>query len=118
MGNFKPTLHMRMNSYFSSIDTKLLDEKLSSGQFPFSKYLFWDTPIEMIDPKRHKKYIIERVLVKGSIKDFYFLLKMYSNDEIVAAIKESKVLDKKTTSFCSYYFKVPLNELHASSYYN
>jgi hypothetical protein len=105
-----------MNTYFSAIDTKSLDQKLLNGQFPFSKYLFWDTPIEMIDVKLHKKYIIERVLVKGFLKDFYFLLKMYSNDEIVAAIRGSKVLDKKTLNFCSHYFNVPLNELHVSSY--
>jgi hypothetical protein len=107
-----------MRSYFDFIDTGLLDRLLSSGQFPFSKYLFWDTPVEMIDTVLHKKYIIERVLVKGTLKDFYCLIKIYSKDEIVAAIKSSKVLDKKTVNFCSYYFKVPLNELHASSYYN
>ena len=107
-----------MNTYFNSIDTGLLDQQLNTRQFPFSKYLFWDTPIEMIDISLHKKYIIERVLVKGFLKDFYFLLKMYSNDEIVTAIKNSKALDKKTINFCSYYFNVPLNELYASSYYN
>jgi hypothetical protein len=107
-----------MHSYFDFIDTALLDKQLISGQFPFSRYLFWDTPLEMIDTVLHKKYIIERVLVKRTLKDFYCLIKMYSKDEIVTAIKESKVLDKKTVNFCTYYFKVPLNELHASSYCN
>ncbi len=107
-----------MNNYFSFIDTGLLDQKLNAGQFPFSKYLFWDTPIEMIDKNRHQKYIIERVLLKGFLTDFYLLLKMYSSDEIIAAVKRSKVLDKKTINFCSFFFKVPINELHASSYYN
>ncbi len=107
-----------MNTYFNAIDTGLLDQELDSGQFPFSKYLFWDTPVDMIDLKLHKKYVIERVLVKGFLQDFYKLLKIYSTDEIVVAIKASKVLDKKTANFCSIYFNVPLNELHASSYYS
>ena len=107
-----------MNSYFSFIDKTLIDGKLHTGQFPFSQYLFWDTPVEMIDIKLHKKYIIERVPVKGFLSDFYTLLKLYPNDEIVEAIKKSKVLDPKTVNFCCYYFKVPKNELHASSYYS
>jgi hypothetical protein len=107
-----------MNNYFSFIDIQQLDRKLETGQFPFSKYLFWDTSLDMIDVKLHKKFIIERVLTKGFLKDFYLLLKMYSNKEIVEAIKSSKVLDKKTVNFCSHYFNVPIKELHASSYHS
>lgn len=107
-----------MNSYFSFIDTEFLNNKLIASEFPFSQYLFWDTPIEVIDLKKHKKYIIERVLSKGFLNDFYLLLKIYSNEEITTAIKSSKSLDKKTVNFCSNYFNVPLNELHASPYYS
>jgi hypothetical protein len=107
-----------MNNYFNFIDTGVLDKKLSTGQFPFSKYLFWDSPIDKIDLKLHKTYIIERVLTKGFLADIYLLLKIYSKAEIITAIKSSKVLDKKTVNFCSHYFNVPINELHASSYYN
>jgi len=34
-----------MNQYFKFIDTKNLDEKLALDEFPFSQYLFWDTPV-------------------------------------------------------------------------
>jgi hypothetical protein len=77
-----------MNNYFSFIDTQLLDQKLKPGQFPFSRYLFWDATIETIDIKLHKTYIIERVLLKGFLSDFYFLLKLYTHDEIVEALKK------------------------------
>ena len=107
-----------MNSYFSFIDTEFLNKKLITAEFPFSQYLFWDTPIEMIDLQKYKKYIIERVLSKGFLKDFYLVLKIYSNEEIIRAIKSSKSLDKKTVNFCSNYFNVPLNELYASPYYS
>lgn len=107
-----------MSQYFSFINTGLLDKKINSGQFPFSQYLFWDTSLELIDAKLHKNYIIERVLSRGFLSDFYLLLKMYSRDEIVAAIKKSKVLDKKTINFCSFYFNVPITDLHASPFYS
>lgn len=107
-----------MSIYFSFINTDLLDRKLQAKEFPFSQYLFWDTPVAMIDIKLHKKYIIERVLVKGFLSDFYMLLKLYTKDEIAEAVKNSKMLDAKTVNFCSYYFNVSKNELHASSYYS
>ncbi|MES1225303.1 MAG: hypothetical protein ABUT20_58020, partial [Bacteroidota bacterium] len=80
--------------------------------------LFWDAPLETIDIKLHKNYIIERVLLKGFLQDFYFLLKIYSHEEITAALRKSRVLDKKTANFCSYYFNVPINELYASPYHS
>jgi hypothetical protein len=107
-----------MSVYFSFIDTKALDKKLESGGFPFSKYLFWDTPIELIEREKHKKSIIERVLTRGLLEDFYSLIKMFSQEDIVDSIKSSRVLDKKTANFCSLYFNIPLIEIHASSYYS
>lgn len=68
--------------------------------------------------EKHKSYIIERVLSRGLLSDFYFLLQLYTPEDIVVAVKKSKVLDKKTVNFCSLYFKIPLNEMHASSFYS
>ncbi len=107
-----------MNTYFDFINTQVLDSKINTGLFPFSKYLFWDTPIETIDLQQHKNYIIERVLSRGFLTDFYLLLKLYSNTEITAAIKSSKILDKKTINFCSHFFKINIEELHVASYHS
>lgn len=107
-----------MTSYFKYLPESVLTKKVDKGEFPFSQYLFWDTPLEKIDIIKHKNYIIERVLMHGLLKDFYFLLQLYTTEEITIAVKKSNVLDKKTINFCSHYFGIPLNELHASSYYN
>lgn len=107
-----------MAFYFKFLPKSVLAKKIKKGEFPFSQYLFWDTPVEKIDLIKHKNYIIERVLSRGLLKDFYFLLQLYSTDEIAMAVKNSRVLDKKTINFCSHYFGIPLNELHASSFYN
>jgi hypothetical protein len=85
---------------------------------PFSPYLFWDTSIDKLDAKQHKQFIIERVMSRGLLLDFYYLLKLYTHDELKEALKQIKGLDKKTINFCSRYFNIPITELHASSYYD
>ena len=107
-----------MNSYFKHLPESVLTKKIEPGAFPFSQYLFWDTPLEKIDIIKHKNYIIERVLSRGLLKDFYFLLQLYTKEEITKTVRNSRTLDKKTINFCSHYFGIPLNELHASSFYN
>lgn len=107
-----------MTSFFKYLSENVLTKKVEEGEFPFSQYLFWDTPLEKIDLIKHKNYIIERVLSRGLLNDFYFLLQLYTTKEIVIAVKNSRVLDKKTINFCSHYFGIPLNELHASSFYD
>lgn len=111
-------MNQGMAFYFKYLPESVLEKKIGEGEFTFSQYLFWDTPIEKIDIIKHKNYIIERVLSRGALKDFYYLLQLYSTNEIAAAVKNSRVLDKKTVNFCSHYFGIPLNELHASSFYS
>lgn len=107
-----------MNAYFSFIDTSTLDKKVLSGEFPFSQKLFWDTSIEKIDVRKNQRYIIERVITRGFLEDFYILLKLYTTSEIREALRKSRELDPKTINFCSHYFKIPKQEMHASSFYN
>ncbi len=85
--------------------------------FPFSQKLFWDCDIADIDIQQNKRYVIERVLVRGHINDFWTLLDLYDRGEIIEAIMKSKELDAKTAHFCSWYFKIPSNQLHVSSFY-
>ncbi len=106
-----------MNLCFSFIDTASLDKKIKSGNFPFSKNLFWDADIDKIDMKQNQRYVIERVLSRGFTADFYMLLKLYSTDEIKEALRSSRELDSKTINFCSQYFNLPKSEMNVSSFY-
>ncbi|MCZ2298231.1 MAG: hypothetical protein LC134_01990 [Chitinophagales bacterium] len=106
-----------MSVYFNFINTKQLDKQIETSKFPFSQYLFWDAAIEKIDIQKNKRYIIERVLTRGLLQDFYMLLKIYSTEEIKDALKKSKELDSKTVHFCSYYFNLPKSAMHVSSFY-
>jgi hypothetical protein len=96
---------------------KLKDFDPASGVFPFSKELFWDYPDLNIDLERNARFVVERVVTRGRLEDFYKLLKIYSKERIVDCLKRSKELDPKTRHFVSHYFDIPLNELHVSSFY-
>lgn len=85
--------------------------------FPFSKELFWDSEVEDINLQKNRRYVIERVISRGRMQDFKVLLSLYSIEEIKSAVRQSKELDPKTRHFCSWYFDIPQNELHASSFY-
>lgn len=108
----------RHHTYFQHLPEEVLMKEVNRHHFPFSQQLFWDTPIDAIDMEKHKNYVIERVIARGLLADFYWLLKIYTRDEIATALKKSKTLDRKTIHFCSDYFDIPLKELHASSFYS
>ena len=85
--------------------------------FPFSSNLFWDHDLADIDLKNHRDYVITRVLTRGSLGDFETLLTLYKRNEIIDSIMKSRELDLKTAHFCSWYFKISPDQLHASPFY-
>lgn len=103
--------------FFNFVDKAKVHAKIATGEFPFSKYLFWDTQLDMIDNVKHKRSIIERVITRGKLEDVYALIQMYSNVEISDAIIHSRILDSKTANFCSIVFNIPKSSIHVSSYY-
>lgn len=54
-----------MNKYFKFLPPDVRDKKIKKRDFPFSKYLFWDTEVDNIDTDLYKNYIIERVISRG-----------------------------------------------------
>ena len=87
------------------------------NNFPFSKNLFWDCEVADIDLKKNRRYVVERVLTRGQMEDFKSLLLVYNKEEIVEGILKSRELDPKTAHFCSWYFGIPENQLHVSSFH-
>jgi hypothetical protein len=104
--------------YFQYLTDEQRDRIITTEEFPFAQKLFWDADIKTIDAEKHKNFIVERVMQRGLLHDFYWLLKLYTETEITSALKKSKSLDKKTINFCSIFFEIPLNDLNASSYYS
>ena len=44
----------------------------------FRKSIFWDTRIELIDYKKNKRFIIQRILERGNKEEIKNLIKIYS----------------------------------------
>ena len=80
-----------------------------------NKRLFWDVDIEKMDIEKSRDFIIERVLNRGGMSDVKTLFKIYGDEKIIEAIKKSKNLDKVTHNFCSNYFDIPKELMHAPS---
>jgi hypothetical protein len=102
-----------MSSYFNYIDTASLDKKVENGDYPFSDKIFAVKSFAALNLIFSKNQIIETILTIGLLEDFYLLNKLYSNIEIVSAIKSSNILDKKTANFCHLYFNIPKEDICA-----
>ena len=75
-----------------------------------SKHLFWDVSIDDIDIEKHQKFIIERIVKRGNLKDFRLLLKVFNNEVIIQNIIKIRSLDAKTLVFLSSFFDVDKNK--------
>jgi hypothetical protein len=75
------------------------------------KHLLWDVDRETIDPQKHKKFIIERVLKFGTPKEVRWLLSKYVEADIIQVVKSSRNLDCKTANFWAVHFGIPLEEI-------
>lgn len=64
----------------------------------FRPSLFWDVDPKTIDPKKHARYIIERVLDFGNDKEVRWVTRYYSPWRIRDVVHHSRVLDPKSRS--------------------
>jgi len=73
----------------------------------FSANLFWDTDETTLNLEKHARFIIERVLSRGRLSDWFTLLELYGRDRIKNEALKIRYLDKVTLNFCSTLFSVP-----------
>lgn len=65
----------------------------------FRQSLFWDVDPKTIDPKKHAKYIIERVLDFGNDKEVREIWERYPHLLIRDVVRHSRVLHPQTRVF-------------------
>ena len=73
----------------------------------FSNNLFWDIEETELDTEKNRRFIIERVLSRGKMSDWWALVKLYSLDTIKKEVVQIRYLDKVTLNFCSTFFHIP-----------
>jgi hypothetical protein len=66
--------------------------------------LFWD--VEEVDPKKHSRFVIERVLNFGDREDFTWLREFYGEKRIKEVVLESRNLNAKSQNFWCGYFNI------------
>ena len=72
-----------------------------------SKRLFWDVSIESIEENTHKRFIVQRVLERGGVKDIRQLISHYSLSVVAEEAREIRSLDPVTLSFASCLINQP-----------
>jgi len=73
----------------------------------FSTNLFWDTDETTLEVEKNARFIIEWVLSRGRLSDWFTLLQLYGQDRIKKEAMKIRYLDKVTLNFCSTLFNVP-----------
>lgn len=68
--------------------------------------LFWDIDLHDLDPQRHQKFIIERILNRGEIEDFKWAVQFYGEETVKNVLIKSRKLDAKSLNFWCHYFNI------------
>lgn len=77
------------------------------------RVLFWDTNPENLEYKKHKKYIIERILEYGDLSADVWLNSIYSEKDIIETVKTSKRISLLTAHFYSIVFNFEKTDTQA-----
>ena len=71
-----------------------------------SSSLFWDTDMDTLDFKQHRRFIIERVLEQGTSTDAAWLLTQYPVSVIAEVVRTSRRLSEKSKNYWGLKFGV------------
>jgi len=80
----------------------------------FSAHLFWDVDSNTVDLLKHRKWLIKRVLEKGTREDWNKVLKHYGKDGVREAVRGMRSLEKKALSFTCVVLELDQSELQCS----
>lgn len=70
----------------------------------FRQSLFWDVDPKTIHPKKHARYIIERMLDLGNLQEVKWLVHYYPPMLIRDTLHHSRVIHKKSKSLWQLLF--------------
>jgi len=75
-----------------------------------SSSLFWDVDISEIDDEKNKRFIIQRVLERGTHNDWMLINKKYTLQGIVQEAMQMRYLEPKALSYVAIMGNVPKEE--------
>lgn len=71
-----------------------------------SRQAFWDVDMEKIDYEKNARYVIEKVIEKGTEDDFLAVVKYYGYEKAKKLALQSLWLSDISINFCCQLFKV------------
>lgn len=75
-----------------------------------SQVIFWDTDYAKINWDDKARYVIERVLMYGTVADWRAIQQRYGMDRIRDETLQSRDLDPKSLTFLSVIFNIPKDQ--------
>lgn len=69
--------------------------------------LFPSSPVNQLEIRRDKMYIIETLLRNATMLAWRWLVRQYSSDEIATVVKRATGVRKKDVLIWSYYLNIP-----------
>ena len=75
-----------------------------------SKELFWDIDQKSLDFECNRRFVIERVLTRGRLSDFWKILRYYGDQVLIEKSKRIRILDKNSVHFLSRVFSIPVKD--------
>ena len=70
--------------------------------------LFWDVDREEIDDSRYRRFIIQRVLERGTLDDWVLTTRRYTLQTIVEEAQQMRSLEPKALAFIACMGQVPV----------
>ena len=74
----------------------------------FSQNLFWDADPALLDYDSNRRYVIERVLNRGTLSDLKLAFAHYGRDVIRDVALSLRTLEPKALSFISCVLSIPM----------
>ena len=68
--------------------------------------LFWDTQASNIDTEQNARFIIERIITRGTFQNWKLLLDYYGHDRVLKEALMIRTLDPKSLCYLSVFFNV------------
>ena len=75
--------------------------------------LFWDVDPEQVDPETHWRFIIPRIMDRGTLRDVKAAWNYYGEERVQQALVKATSLHKKTIAFFANQFDLPRNVFRA-----
>lgn len=85
------------------------------GGAQIRKSLLWEYDVSRFDWQAMKTLVVQRVVERGRMEDFYAMLNMYGVEGVRESIKEIPVMNPKDMSFVCSIFGIKKEELKCYS---